>query len=175
MYIDVAEAKDKVEVCLANKTWLGDGLCEDEWNKALCLFDGGDCCLETKIKSLCDDCFCTLDIDPYNLSSIFAADEVKTFKAKPLFDSLLKAVSKTFENVISVDVCSWLCSDPTIEEHMVNSWIYDIDRQDCKCTLIETVPCIDQTYLASSQRVANDFDMYLQLRKTLPCGEFESL
>ena len=36
---------------------VGDGICNDETNNAVCRFDGGDCCLDF-IHSNCSECIC---------------------------------------------------------------------------------------------------------------------
>ena len=36
---------------------VGDGICNDETNNAVCRFDGGDCCLDV-IHSNCSECIC---------------------------------------------------------------------------------------------------------------------
>ena len=44
-----------------NVTEIGDGLCQDYNNAALCDFDGGDCCLEEK-GSECCKCNCRAEL-----------------------------------------------------------------------------------------------------------------
>jgi len=38
--------------------WIGDDVCDDETNNALCLFDGGDCCKPYSNYVLCKVCSC---------------------------------------------------------------------------------------------------------------------
>ncbi len=46
--------------CSANSFMLRDGVCDDVTNVAQCLFDSGDCCLDTRFMdaSLCLECMC---------------------------------------------------------------------------------------------------------------------
>ena len=44
-----------------NITIVGDGLCNDETNTALCNYDGGDCCLNVINKYYCFECICFLE------------------------------------------------------------------------------------------------------------------
>ena len=37
---------------------IDDGICDDYLNKKQCYFDGGDCCLDDKDESICNDCTC---------------------------------------------------------------------------------------------------------------------
>ena len=48
------------ETCLAGVThaFIGDGVCNDETNKAECDYDGGDCCGYNITSEHCTDCTC---------------------------------------------------------------------------------------------------------------------
>ena len=36
--------------------WIGNGVCNDQNNNALCFWDGGDCCGEEVNKEFCKQC-----------------------------------------------------------------------------------------------------------------------
>ena len=41
-----------------NTHWIGDGYCDDINNKAECMYDGGDCCLDIVLTDYCTLCQC---------------------------------------------------------------------------------------------------------------------
>ena len=41
-----------------NYTAIGDGICHDENNNAVCQYDGGDCCLANVNTTVCKKCHC---------------------------------------------------------------------------------------------------------------------
>ena len=47
-----------VEGC-SNISLVGDGVCNDETNNAVCNYDGGDCCFNVPTDS-CSECICYL-------------------------------------------------------------------------------------------------------------------
>ena len=60
---DVTEAQqgdDRDDSCTGNSFLIGDLVCDDVANTEMCLFDGGDCCLQNIDTSLCLDCTCKL-------------------------------------------------------------------------------------------------------------------
>ncbi len=46
--------------CNPQSLKIGDKVCDDDTNFEKCLFDGGDCCLETKSTPFCRDCMCKM-------------------------------------------------------------------------------------------------------------------
>ena len=44
-----------------NPSWIGDGMCDDETNKEICDWDGGDCCGSNTNTQYCSSCEC---LDP---------------------------------------------------------------------------------------------------------------
>ena len=63
-----------------NITLIGDGVCHDEANTAVCNYDGGDCCLDGNTEH-CAECFCYIEefclsgFLPYSVGDGFCNDE----------------------------------------------------------------------------------------------------
>ena len=81
-----------------------DGVCDERANIARCLFDGGDCCLENKIKANCDYCPCMLDIDQKNLENQFRELNIKPVKEHESLESFIESWTVEVEHVVSEQV-----------------------------------------------------------------------
>ena len=115
---------------------LRDGVCDDNVNTPMCLYDGGDCCLEDKAVHPCRVCSCILEVNEEELTRRFLALGVKAFKNPARFEVVVSTVGKTVLNVVSKHVCSMICLDDDIFEP-VNAWHYDILAQVCSCGWID--------------------------------------
>ena len=122
--------------CGANSFQIRDGVCDQTTNTKICLFDGGDCCLEEKITNLCKVCTCKLAVDKQELNQSFAKFDVKRFVSVNKFQNLIERRIKKVVNVLNSDVCSLICLDKTTVD-FINSWIYDGQNSNCVCTMID--------------------------------------
>ncbi len=68
--------------------FVGDGVCDDDINVDSCAFDGGDCCLQKKITSLCRSCLCQITTDPMSLRTAFKQNHVSILHLSTKFDFL---------------------------------------------------------------------------------------
>ncbi len=51
-----------LETCSGNSFLLGDGICDEVANNELCLYDKGDCCLNTEeSRKFYTDCACQVN------------------------------------------------------------------------------------------------------------------
>ncbi len=110
---------------------IDDGVCDEATNIEQCLFDGGDCCLDVdKLRNhLCSNCTCILDVDETELMTKMSASDVHVYDYFKSIDEQFLTVEKIV-NVISNDVCSFLCLTST-ESSNIDSWIYQ--GTTCKC------------------------------------------
>ncbi len=58
----------KYGLCEVNDSKVGDGICDDLANNELCIYDGGDCCLDV---ALADLSFCAVSIAFISCKLIF--------------------------------------------------------------------------------------------------------
>ena len=62
--------------CSTN-VYLGDGICDDQFNHRQCRFDDGDCCLKTLLsRSRCQNCICWSDQDFVDVTTDPEEEEV---------------------------------------------------------------------------------------------------
>ncbi len=116
--------------CSANSFLIGDGTCDEVTNNARCLFDGGDCCLQDKVTSLCQNCTCIVDINKVDLNRKLKSQMVKALTSGLDIGTKFEA-RKTIADVLSRDVCLTLCFQE--QEEAVDSIIYKPDNDTCTC------------------------------------------
>ena len=139
--------------CGSNSFMIRDGVCDEESNIEVCLYDGGDCCLEKKSKRFCKVCTCLMAVNVEELKQKVTANEVKVFKNYSEFENLLTAVVKIVTEVNSSEVCALLCLDEKLDQ-ISNSWLYkDADNQ-CWCTVVKS------TFLGETSVSLLEFETY---------------
>ena len=158
---------------------LRDGVCDETSNNAKCLFDGGDCCKENKDRSLCLDCTCHLEV--VELEKRFNALKVNAVKD---LESMQIEIGNSggwtveVEEVFTMEVCSVLCLDHENAAEL-NAWHYE--GRICRCGWIESKSCpgdmVNMHWILESKRNISsgavlDHKAYIQLNKTICCGEF---
>ncbi len=128
--------------CSRNSYLIGDGVCDEITNNEMCLYDGGDCCLEDKL-TMCQDCSCKLTIDENQLAEIFSQFDVRiVHDADDWFEDY--DVEKTVLDVVSVDVCTILCLESNHNDQ-VNAWTFTIAIRKCQCIRVsEEEICKDE-------------------------------
>ncbi len=155
-----------------------DGVCDEAANIANCLYDGGDCCLENKDRTLCRNCTCRLIIDKTELRRQFKELEIKpaqdpdSLKAVIVADTAGKIV---VEDVVSSQVCAALCLEHEKADQL-NSWHYEVDKVICRCGWVHSALCphtmvTGNWTLKAESTLENSTDIaFVQLNKTVLCG-----
>ncbi len=178
LFADITNAPDlqlpsNNKTCGANSFQLRDSVCDESSNTAICLYDGGDCCLEFKATHLCKNCSCILEVDVDKLQ-----DSFDRLNILPLVDpsKLVPAVNDIWtvqvEDVVSGQVCAVLCLDHELADN-INSWYYQEHTKVCRCGWIGAQVCPenlvdhDGTDLETAAKTTS---AYVQLEKSLPCG-----
>ncbi len=153
-----------------------DGVCDELTNNELCLYDGGDCCLNDgdKDTTLCDSCICQLTIDDKLISNAFENLGLRRTVPEDHFTETLLSLSYTTTNVISSVVCTIVCLDPDLDE-TVNAWIYNFNSKRCSCVWIKSTTCqqdslVNRNISGLSSYIA-DTEGYIQQRKILDCSK----
>ncbi len=165
--------------CGANSFMLNDGVCDELTNIAMCLFDGGDCCLQEKSTHLCRACDCTLNIDKDDLLQTFKRLDVRQFDNPEDYSLVATTIVKRVADVTSLDVCSTHRLELE-EDKPVNAWMYSNASRVCECTLIESRAfCLEdlrKTIAFSKVSVIPDNSdlAFLQTEKILKCGRHDS-
>ncbi len=160
--------------CGANSFMLRDSVCDEATNTKICLFDSGDCCLEIKDRTLCQNCSCILLIDREKLRQQFSDWEIKPLNNPDAIDGPIERWVVTVEEVVSSPVCTVLCLDHS-KQDSINAWHYREDDQICRCGWIEASPCPKNLVhldwdLDTKLQDLTHFTAFLQMTKTLPCG-----
>ncbi len=156
-----------------------DGVCDDSSNTAECLFDGGDCCKPHKVRTLCLNCTCILEVDPEKLRDDFRAWEIRPVDND---ESLQTAIGDLggwtleVEDVISLKVCTVLCLDHKKADEL-NAWHYLVNKEICRCGWVESESCPEKM-TKDDWKWENTTDLdfvggnaFVQLAKTVPCGK----
>ena len=108
-------------------------ICEDECNFHEWNFDGGACCLEKVIDTICSDCFCYQDCTYHNSTS---NESTLSEEIRGCMDAHPTAIV-----VVNVDVNNWLCrswfKDGECDDRC-NIPAWNFDGGDC---CLETVYC----------------------------------
>ncbi len=154
---------------------INDGVCDELTNVERCLFDGGDCCLVNKTKSMCSVCTCKQKVNSGELASAFDKYQVRLVGYPEDYLQSVSSEVKAVEDVESEDVCSVLCLEKELEDQ-VNSWLFYHDSRNCTCSWLETHFCDYETLLfhpidESSSMPWTEMSFFVQMRKTIPCGE----
>ncbi len=160
--------------CGADSFMMRDGVCDERANIARCLFDGGDCCLENKIKANCDYCPCMLDIDQKNLENQFRELNIKPVKDHESLESFIESWTVEVEHVVAEEVCAVFCLDHHKADEL-NAWDYDSEGI-CRCGWVESKSCPEKL-LVADWTLDKDMAMFMsrgttfvQLYKTVSCG-----
>ncbi len=155
-----------------------DGVCDEVSNIAKCLFDGGDCCLENKDRTLCRKCACMLHVDEGELFERFEELEIKQAEGPENLRSAMADGGITVEvkNVVSGLVCATLCLDHK-KANLLNAWHYQQNTETCTCGWVESGSCPErmvakQSNYNHSYLVMNGTNIhaFVQLAKTIGCG-----
>ncbi len=168
--------------CGANSFMINDGVCDEVTNIERCLYDGGDCCLQDKATHLCNVCTCKIDFDEKELLSDFDKHRVKVFVDSVDFSAVTVNLIKTVHDVVDVNVCSMICLDKK-HTSLSNAWILLKDKEQCQCTLVETLICYDtdnsdiriKPFLGELGYLNKDSVAFIQLDKTVPCGKLANI
>ncbi len=155
---------------------LRDGVCDELTNTKLCLFDGGDCCLDKQKKdtTLCKICTCRLSVDIDELRDTFKNTQVMMMENPYDFQSLILRTEKSVNDVLSKDVCSTMC----LEFHdTVNGWKYDGSTNTCTCSWLKSTGCTNELTLKDvnffdelTPFMENFVQSFIQMTKTMDCG-----
>ncbi len=162
--------------CGANSVMLRDSVCDEETNTAVCLFDGGDCCLELKVKDFCKNCSCNLVVKSAKLLELFVNTDFKPLKNPERITEEAKVVRWIIEvdDVVSGAVCAMLCLEHDEKRSYINAWHYDKIQQVCHCGWIDSSPCPEHLIIPDWQLTGVAdlacHNSYLQMKKTVPCG-----
>ncbi len=171
--------------CGADSFMLRDSVCDDTTNTKACLYDGGDCCLEMKNTHLCRQCQCILDVDPHKLEDYIIHLDIREIA---LTEAKEQQVLLTVDNVVSGQVCATLCLEHDNRDYF-NSWSYfqktsDKEQGGCMCSWTSSVSLCSGPARNLPTVDFNDFNadhnvtltkMFVQVEKTLPCGEIHCL
>ncbi len=160
--------------CGANSFLLRDSACDKATNNALCLYDGGACCLEAKITTHCKNCSCILDVDQAELLERFLNLKVA------IVDVDIGATEWTVkvEEVASTHVCALVCLDHERKD-FINPWRYARSTRLCMCGWTESTKCPENLAIASPSNplhhaaeieIEHGRRSYVQLKKTISCG-----
>ncbi len=165
------------QTCGANSFQLRDSVCDDSSNTAICLYDGGDCCLEFKDTKLCKKCACILQVDDVKLLDHFRDRDILPLENP---NALETAVNNKWtvkvEGVVSGKVCSMLCIEHQNQTY-INSWHYQtMPKGLCRCGWVESVHCPRETMMVDYKWTLNtsalsdsDQGAFVQLKKVVPC------
>ncbi len=130
--------------CSANSFMLRDSVCDEATNIALCLYDGGDCCLEAKDTTLCKNCSCMLLVTEDDLQNDFDTWEIHPLDTSIDFSTVISNTNSSVkvEEVVSSPVCSVLCLDHKKFDR-INAWQYDAKERVCTCGWIQSTTCLE--------------------------------
>ncbi len=147
-------ATSKAQDCRSHEVMIGDGLCDEVTNNELCLYDGGDCCLERKSTPLCVDCTCKIAVDLDQLEARLAEHKILV-TAQPINAFIADApfeTTKEVDEVLDTFVCSLICLDMLMIS-ATNAWIFNENGQNtCICGFLCLDNNIDQTQLQNFTR-----------------------
>ncbi len=152
---------------------LRDAVCDEVTNNPTCLFDGGDCCLELKDTTLCQNCSCIMHVEPKKLHQKFIELEIKPLVNPHEFESAIGRWTVKVEDVISAQVCAVLCLEHDKADH-INAWhFWENGRRTCGCGWIRSTLCPENLVkmegrLLSVEKLSTN-DTFVMLDKTLPC------
>ncbi len=167
------------DTCGANSFQLRDTVCDDSSNTPICLYDGGDCCLEFKNTELCKNCSCVLDVDLDQMLWQFEDLNIMPIANPEDLDPEIEECWTTIEvdDVMSSQVCAMLCLDH-YKASQINAWQYQERDQLCKCGWIVSMAC-PETLVSSNWTLDNSSlsntalgtNVFVKLEMTVPCGK----
>ncbi len=159
---------------------LRDSVCDEVTNTERCLFDGGDCCLEHKDKSICQNCSCILAVDRNELKLEFELWQVQPLQDQTMdffVNVAIEDLTMTVQDVVSGEVCAILCMKESDKADNFNAWHYDNVSLSCQCGWIESTTCPDIFVQTSWTDMEPENDLnnpagvsFVQLAKTIPCS-----
>ncbi len=149
---------------------LRDSVCDEATNNELCLYDGGDCCLEAKITTNCNSCACILAVYPPKLRRQLKEMNVARFKSHVDVNTVVGDWSLMIEEVISDQVCAVLCMDNEMA-NQINTWHYNTKTRKCWCGWTESTKCPETLVIASIDHSGIE-QTFVQLKKTITCGNY---
>ncbi len=170
--------------CGAETFMIRDGVCDEKTNTEACLWDGGDCCLNSqkKDRTLCRECVCQVTVNETQLMTAFRSTEVMLLPKDLNFDSLILKTAKIVPDVFMADVCSLLCLELV---DTVNGWSYDGLEHTCTCAWLKSTECIREMDLTEvdvnrflnpsygvALSIALVIESYVQLAKTVDCSKY---
>ncbi len=166
-----------LETCGGDSFLIRNSVCDEATNNDVCLFDGGDCCLEVKDRRYCQDCSCIQKVESQKLQQQFRDLEIKPLKNPVDYgDIIVKDIVKV-EEVVSNAVCAVLCLDHQKKDE-INAWRYFENDQLCHCGLVAEFQCTSSFVNANWHLNDTLEDLnttnntaFIQLGKTVPCGE----
>ncbi len=165
--------------CSHSSFLLNDGVCDRDTNTELCIYDGGDCCLENKVTDLCqDECICKLPFDLDQLTEEMAELGAKFHLDHESKEDRFRSIMLV-EDVEFKETCFALCLSEarmppfSVIDSMI-FWIQD-GKSFCQCSTMED--CYNETDISSVDWSDNDIDGSNQLvveltSRLLPCGKF---
>ncbi len=146
-------------------------------NTELCVWDGGDCCLDRSKKdtTLCQTCTCKVSVDKVKLRDTFKNTQVMMLQDQNDFQRLILKTERTVVDVNSGDVCSALCLD---FPNTVNGWKFNNLTSTCTCSWLKSTECIEKMAI-KDVNFFDDFDedqavnvaAYIQMNKTVSCSK----
>ncbi len=159
--------------CGADSFMIRDGVCDEATNIEVCLFDGGDCCLEQKNEELCGKCICKMGLDLPFIQERFEEADVQMFVDKGQFRKLIQMRAKMVQDVQNVNTCSMLCLNDDMDGK-INSWLFNHTSRACKCTWINTIVFLihDIGAPVKDNKTVTDALAVIQMSKQFTSGLF---
>ncbi len=173
-FIDV----ERDERCSAtNSHMIRDLICDEVANIEVCLFDGGDCCLDSKRKdtSQCQICTCKLSVNNTLLAEDFEEQNIKELETPNDFELLTSKILDRieFHDVASKEVCSKVCLEPELNDQ-VNGWMFDKATKVCVCAwLMPANVKIKESQQQEFETVLSN--AYIQLDKTISPSRYDNI
>ena len=108
-------------------------MCDDAANIEECLFDGGDCCLETKNRHLCQDCHCRKPVDALFVENGIDAKQLGIIGLRvSSVESLEQNIAGIFRDMVKSDECSMMCL-LLDSKSIVAAWFFNPLEKLCVC------------------------------------------
>ncbi len=150
---------------------LRDSVCDERANIEECLYDGGDCCLEFKVKKFCKNCSCILTVDREKLTEDFANLNIKPLQSSAEINEHVGNWTVKVEDVISQQVCAVLCLNHN-KKVEINTWYFDEMERVCRCGWFASAQCPENKVALNwtLDNVANLSNTFIQLGKTISCS-----
>ncbi len=166
--------RNSSSLCGSDSFMLRDGVCDEVTNIKACLFDGGDCCLEQKNEELCHNCMCKMNVDLSFIESKIKEENVKMFANHGHFRELIQLRAKLVKDVENIDTCSMLCLHNNNLDGKINSWLFNLTSQVCKCTWINTIMFLMHDIGAPlKDKNAGDAIIFIQMSKQFTTGQYQ--